>query len=118
MSDAVTRWIDGYVRAWNSNDPDEIGVLFTMDAEYRTAPHRAPWRGRDAIVAWWLGNRDEPGETTFTWQPLIVTDDVAVITGTTAYPDQTFSNLWIIRLGSDGQCREFTEWWMEHARDG
>ena len=38
MADVVTTWIEGYVRAWNSNDPDDIGSLFTMDAEYSTAP--------------------------------------------------------------------------------
>jgi uncharacterized protein (TIGR02246 family) len=118
MTDALASWIEGYVRAWNSNDPDDIGSLFTVDAEYYTAPFRPPWRGRDAITAWWLENRDRPGETTFTWQPVVVTDDVAIVSGTTTYPDQAFSNLWVIRLNPDGRCREFTEWWMEHSGDG
>ena len=117
MTDALTRWIHGYVRAWNSNDPAEIGALFTKDAQYQTAPFRPPWRGRDAIVGWWLENRDEPGETAFTWQPVVVTEDVAIVAGTTTYPEETFSNLWVIRLTPDGQCREFTEWWMEHSGD-
>nr|BFE80771.1 hypothetical protein GCM10020093_033720 [Planobispora longispora] len=34
----VSAWIDGYVKAWNSNDPEHIGDLFTEDAEYYTAP--------------------------------------------------------------------------------
>jgi ketosteroid isomerase-like protein len=110
----VTAWIDGYVRAWNSNDPDEIGALFTEDAAYFTAPFREPWRGREQIVKSWLERRDEPGETTFQWTPLSVTGELAIIQGTTSYPDQRFSNLWVIRLSADGRCREFTEWWMEH----
>jgi len=118
MTDALTKWVEGYVRAWNSNDPAEIGALFTEDAQYRTAPFRPPHRGRDAIVAWWLEHQDKPGETAFTWQPLMMTDDITVITGTTTYPEETFSNLWVIRLTPDGNCREFTEWWMEHAGDG
>jgi len=109
----VTAWIDGYVRAWNSNDPDEIGALFTDDAEYYTAPFRTPWRGREQIVTQWLERRDEPGETTFEWAPVSVTAELAVIQGTTTYPAQRFSNLWVIRLAADGRCREFTEWWME-----
>jgi uncharacterized protein (TIGR02246 family) len=109
----VTRWVDGYVRAWNSNDPDEIGALFTDDAEYYTAPFSPPWRGREQVVAGWLGRKDEPGETTFDWHPVVVADEVAIIEGTTTYPDQTYSNLWVIRLDADGRCREFTEWWME-----
>jgi len=109
----VRAWIDGYVRAWNSNDPSDIAALFTDDAEYYTAPFRPPWRGRGEIVSGWLERRDEPGETTFTWNPLVVTDEAAIIQGQTKYPDQTFSNLWVIRLVDDGRCREFTEWWME-----
>ena len=116
MSDEarVRAWIDGYLRAWNSNDPDDIGALFTADASYSTEPYREPRRGREAIVRGWLENRDEPGETTFTWQPVSITDEIAVITGTTTYPDRVFSNLWLIRLAPDGACREFSEWWMEH----
>jgi len=113
--DRLTAWIEGYVRAWNSNDPADIGGLFTADAEYYTAPFRPAWRGRERIVEEWLARRDEPGETTFRWQPVAVTDEVAVVQGTTTYPERTFSNLWVIRLDTDGRCREFTEWWMEHT---
>ena len=42
---------------------------------------------------------------------------VAIVTGTTVYPDRTFSNLWIIGLTPEGTCREFAEWWMEHPGD-
>jgi len=114
-SDRVTTWIDGYVRAWNTSDPADIGRLFAEDAEYYTAPFRAPWRGRDQIVKEWLARKDEPGEATFEWSPIVVTDKVAIIQGTTTYPDETFSNLWVIRLDDDGRCRHFTEWWMEHT---
>jgi uncharacterized protein (TIGR02246 family) len=114
----VTEWINGYVRAWNSNDPAEIGALFTDDAEYYTAPYRQPWRGRDGIVRDWLARKDEPGETSFEWEPVVVTDEVAVIQGTTRYPTETFRNLWVIRLDGEGRCREFTEWWMEEPRPG
>jgi hypothetical protein len=112
----LTTWIDGYVRAWNSNDTGDIGALFTQDAEYFTEPYHPPWRGRDEIVEQWLVQRDEPGETTFDWEPLSVTDDLSIIQGTTTYPDRTYSNLWVIRLDADGRCRHFTEWWMKHDK--
>ena len=115
--DRVTTWVDGYVRAWNSNDPGDIRSLFTGDAEYFTAPFRPPWRGADEIVAGWLERQDQPGEASFVWGPVALTDEVAVVTGTTTYPDETFSNLWLIRLAPDGRCRQFTEWWMEHPKD-
>jgi uncharacterized protein (TIGR02246 family) len=111
---AVSRWIDGYVRAWNTNDREHIAALFTEDAVYFTEPYHAPWKGRDQIVAGWLEKKDEPGETSFEWQPVSITDEVAVISGTTRYPENVFSNLWVIRFDPDGRCREFSEWWMEH----
>jgi hypothetical protein len=110
----VTGWIDGYLAAWSSRHPDQIGRLFGDRAVYYTAPYRQPWRGREEIVAGWL-DRDEPGQARFTWKPLAVTDDLAVVQGETVYPDPplTYSNLWVIRLDRDGRCTEFTEWWME-----
>jgi hypothetical protein len=63
-----------------------------------------------------LDNKDEPGETSFTWQPVVVTDEVSVIQGTTRYPDRTYSNLWVFRLAADGRCSHYTEWWMRHDR--
>jgi uncharacterized protein (TIGR02246 family) len=120
MQDAQARrvqaWIDGYVRAWSSNDPDDIGALFTEDAAYYTEPYGQPWRGREEIVRQWLDRRDEPGQTEFRWHPIAVTPEVAVVQGETVYHDEgrTYSNLWVIRLDPDGRCTEFTEWWMAH----
>jgi ketosteroid isomerase-like protein len=114
----VQAWIDGYVRAWNSNDPADIRALFTQDAAYFCEPYRRPWRGQDEIVRQWLDRKDEPGQARFTWRPLVVTSEVAIIQGEVAYPREghTYSNLWVIRLDSEGRCAEFTEWWMRHPR--
>jgi ketosteroid isomerase-like protein len=112
----LSAWIDGYVRAWNSNDPNEIGSLFTDDALYFTEPYAEPWRGRARIVEQWLAHKDEPGDATFDWRPLVEGPDASIVVGTTVYrePPRTYSNLWVVRLDPDGRCREFTEWWMEH----
>lgn len=122
MEDAQARqvqaWIDGYVRAWNSNDPADIRALFTQDAAYYTEPYGPPWEGRDEIVRQWLDRKDEPGQAQFNWHPLAVTSEVAVIQGETAYPNEghTYSNLWVIRLDAEGRCTEFREWWMRHPQ--
>jgi ketosteroid isomerase-like protein len=109
-------WVEKYERAWSSNDPEDIGALFTDDALYFTEPYSEPWRGREAIVAGWLEHKDEPGDATFDWQPLLETDDLSILTGTTVYrePPRVYSNLWVIRFDGEGRCREFTEWWMTH----
>src|SRR5207237_2304393 len=75
----LTAWVDGYVRAWNSNDPQDIGALFADDATYRTEPFSEPWRGRAEIVERWLERKDEPGNSEFAWKPLAATDDVAIV---------------------------------------
>jgi uncharacterized protein (TIGR02246 family) len=73
----VQAWVDGYLQAWNSNDPDTIGALFTEGAAYFTEPHSRPWRGRAEIVRQWLHRKDDPGETQFRWHPLTVSVDAA-----------------------------------------
>jgi ketosteroid isomerase-like protein len=117
--DQLDAWIQAYVRAWNSNDPRDIGALFTETANYFPEPFAKPWHGQEEIVARWLGRKDEPGETEFQWEALAVTPDVAIVQGTTVYrsPPWTYSNLWVIRLADDGRCAEFTEWWMQHPEN-
>jgi uncharacterized protein (TIGR02246 family) len=114
------RWVEGYVQAWNSNDPAEIADLFAEDGTYRTEPYALPWRGRQAIVDGWLAHRDEPGQATFRWHPVVVADEVAVVEGRTEYrtdPPRNYRNIWVIRLDGRGRCTEFTEWWMTEPAD-
>jgi ketosteroid isomerase-like protein len=116
MSDRLTRWMDDYRRAWSSNDPADIGALFTDDAAYYTAPFRTAWRGREEIIKGWIEIRDDPdGFPTFAWSPLVETSELAIVQGVTAYPDTMYSNLWVIRFDADGRSREFTEWFMDQA---
>jgi hypothetical protein len=117
-AEKVDVWIRGYVNAWNTNGAADIESLFTATASYSPAPYTQPWQGRQQIVEQWLAHRDQPGQTEFHWRLLILADDMAVVTGTTRYPNTTYSNLWLIRLTDDGRCEQFSEWWMEHPRAG
>jgi hypothetical protein len=117
---SLAAWMDGYVRAWTSNAPEEIADLFTEDAVYDPQTSSERWEGRDAIVAAWQDVGDEPGTWTFEWEPLIETSAVSIIAGRTEYTDdepRDFRNLWVIRLDPDGRCREFVEWWIEEDWD-
>ena len=106
---AGTDWVDGYVRAWESNDPDDIAAIFTEDAVYEFSPDDPDaLRGRDAIIAGWLDSKDEPGDWTFDWEVLVEAPDLVVVQGRTDYPaDKLYDNLWVIRLDPDaiGQPR-------------
>jgi uncharacterized protein (TIGR02246 family) len=111
--EAVDRWMQAYIQAWETNDPGDVGRLFTENAVYYTAPHREPWRGRDGIVAGWLERKDEQGDWSFRYEILAVCDDAAFVRGWTDYrTDTDYSNLWVIRLDPQGRCSDFTEWWM------
>ena len=112
----VKAWVDGYRKAWESNDPEDIGRLFTDDALYYTEPFHDPWRGRDAIVQGWIKQKDEPGDTEFSYEVLATAGDLAFVKGETAYstpPPRRYSNLWVLRLDEQGRASEFTEWWMK-----
>ena len=112
---ALRHWAEGYVRAWNSNDPRDIEALFTEDALYFTEPYAEPWRGRDEIVRSWLEIKDEPGQTEFRYDVLTTSGELGIIKGSTIYkdPPKEYSNLWEIRLDSEGRAKEFVEWWMK-----
>jgi len=108
----AARWVEAYVGAWKSNVPADVEALFTPDAVYYTAPHRAPWRGQQEIVAGWLGRAEEQGEWGFRYEVLRVADDTAYVRGWTNYEDGVIGNLWVVQFAQEGRCQSFTEWWM------
>lgn len=113
MASKGAEWVAGYVAAWESNDPEQIGALFTDDAVYLTSPDAEPRVGREAIVAGWLEDLDEPGTWAFDWKILDEHEGFVVVQGRTEYPaDKDYLNLWIIRLDDDGRAAEYTEWYL------
>ncbi|MBI5230619.1 MAG: nuclear transport factor 2 family protein [Coriobacteriales bacterium] len=121
----IDQWMQRYIAAWRSDDPEAVAALFADDSRYRTAPHRPPVEGRDAIVEWWVDQGDSKLDWTFEYEIVAVDGDVSIVQGRTHYPcegDQaakTYRNLWVIEFASDGRAREFTEWYMlEPHTDG
>src|SRR5947208_2342688 len=83
--DDIADWLDRYIAAWKSYDPQLIGDLFTEDATYRYKPWEEPVMGREAIVANWLKSPDAPGTWRAKYEPFAVDGDRAVATGWTDY---------------------------------
>ena len=112
---AVRAWIDRYVVAWNSNDPDDIAGLFTDSSIYVTGPFDEPWRGREEIVRRWLDRKDIPGDTTFQYEVVAISGSFAVVRGVTTYrtPPATYGNLWLVRFEDESRASAFEEWWMQ-----
>lgn len=107
--------MDGYVLAWSSNEQAHIRALFTEDAIYDPQTAEGEWDGIDEIVARWQEIDDDEDNWVFQWRPLIDTDDVAIVTGTTRYidPPTSYRNLFVIRFAGNGRCYDFTEWYIE-----
>ncbi len=114
MTERIASWIEHYRWAWESNDPADIVALFTDDAEYRDGPSTPPWVGHDEIVEKWLAARDEPGDTTFTWQVLVDTPELGVAQCVSEYPklSKIYDNLWVVRFAADGRASSFTDWFV------
>ena len=114
MTGAIDRWMDGYVRAWSTNAPDDVRALFTDSAAYRTAPWLEPATGHDAILAMWERTADEPDDHAFTWHLLGADGGRHFVQGRTTYADgRVYENLWVVDLDDDGRASGFTEWYME-----
>ncbi len=117
--DDVQHWLDHYLEAWTTNDPKAIGALFSDAAEYRYQPWADPVVGRDAIVASWLDNRDEPGTWTAHYDTWAVEGDRATAIGERRYTnsDGSFRTLYYsqfaLRFDAHGACAEFIESFME-----
>jgi hypothetical protein len=125
--ETAQRWLDRYVDAWLSYDPDDISDLFSEDVAYRYHPYDEPIVGRDAVVASWLeedesgmaSTRDAPGTYEAEYSPIAVDGDTVVATGTSQYREvpggpivRTYENCFVMRFNSEGHCREFTEYYL------
>ena len=123
----VEHWIEGYRKAWTTDDPEDIAALFTEDATYSPYPWprgQRNWTGRDTIVEKWIGHGDSKIGWRFEHEILAVEGDTAVIEGWTEYDrgegepwDEAFANIWVVRFAPDGRARAFAEWWVQKPTD-
>jgi len=122
---SLKKWLDAYVQASLSYEPDAIGALFSDDATY--AWH--PWdeagdvvRGRAAIVKAWLEDRHAPGTYQAHYEPIAIDGDVAIATGHSRYFTKSgvlrreFFNCFVMHFDRAGQCTSFIEWFMQAPR--
>jgi ketosteroid isomerase-like protein len=121
----IEDWLARYRDAWGTDEREGIAGLFTDDVRYFTAPYRAPLRGREAVVAFWLGEREWDMPWTFEYEVLARQGGLHVVRAVTTYPDGTrdaggrevFFNLWLVTLDGRGRAREFVEYFMLEEKD-
>jgi ketosteroid isomerase-like protein len=116
----VNDWLNMYVEAWKSYDPQAIGDLFTEDATYLYHPWQEALRGRLAIVASWLDNQDAPGSWSAEYEPFAIDGDRVVTMGKSSYfgadgteVEREYWNVWLLRFDNQGRCHEFSEYYMQ-----
>lgn len=127
---AVQAWLDRYVAAWKSYEPEAIGDLFSETATYRYHPYDPDTevvRGRKAIVRAWVepdgaaSSRDQAGTYEGRYEPWVVDGDRAVAVGRSDYwrdasrttgPERSYDNVFLLRFDADGRCLEFSELYM------
>jgi hypothetical protein len=106
--------VAAYERLWRTPGTDRLGELFAQDATYSTAPYEAPYRGLQAIAAFWEQSRDGADEDfTMTAEVVAVEAGTAVVRVEVRYgadPPQEFRDLWVVRLAGDGRGTHFEEW--------
>jgi hypothetical protein len=116
---AFQAWLDGYVAAWRSYDPTQIGALFSEDARYRYHPKDEPLVRRDAIVADWLDGADPQGTYDAHYEPLAIDGALHVARGWSRYFTaggelrDEYWNIYLVEFDDAGQATSFTEWWIQ-----
>jgi hypothetical protein len=121
---AVVDWLDRYIRAWETYEPEAIGDLFSEQATYAYHPFDSLVVGRKAIVASWLQSKDKTGTYEAQYEPIAIDGDVAVVNGRSRYfKDSTRSalakewdNIFVIGFDKDGRCLSFREWFVGPRR--
>jgi hypothetical protein len=106
-------WLERYFQAWVSNQPADVGGLFTEDADYWVGPFTEPRRGRGAIVEWWVNGVKMDVE--FAYEPLAVNGDIGVAhwnvkSRNGAGLPREWDGVLQITFAPDGRCREHREW--------
>jgi hypothetical protein len=116
----VTRWVEGYERAWRTAGTAGLGDLFTVDATYSMAPFAEPHQGLDALAVLWDRERSGPDEAfTMRYSLVAVDDPRAVVRLEVRYGPPShgwFRDLWVLEFAPDGRCRAFEEWPFSPAR--
>jgi hypothetical protein len=110
----LSRWLDGYERAWRSPGIDALAELFAPQATYKNAPYERPYRGLEAIGEMWERERRGPDEAfEMSCEIVAVEGNTGVARIDVEYfdpPRISYRDVWIVRVDEHGRCAEFEEW--------
>jgi len=113
-------WLDRYVEAWKSYDPQAIGDLFSEDIVYLYHPLDEGVRGRENVVKDWVENKDDEGRYDAQYEPAAIDGDTYVAKGHSDYFDENgklrdqYFNVYFIKFDGEGRASEFVEYWIQN----
>ncbi|HEU4895404.1 MAG TPA: nuclear transport factor 2 family protein [Acidimicrobiia bacterium] len=117
----VQDWLDRYIGAWRSNDTADVAGLFSEDVVYSYRPwvdDEVAVSGRDAVVASWLENPDDPEGWEASYSPYAVDGNKAVATGWSRYlptddvAERLYHNAYLLEFDDEGRCSSFREFFF------
>ncbi len=116
----VQDWLNAYVEAWRTYDPDLIATLFSADSVTYYTPYAEPVAGREAIIESWLQDPDPPGTWEAAYWPELIEGDRAMARGRTTYfvlgsPGEVraeYDNVFLLTFNDAGEVTEFREWYF------
>jgi hypothetical protein len=113
-------WLDRYVAAWKSYNPDDIAELFSDDIVYKYHPLDEGTIGRDEVVKDWVDNKDDEGRYDAQYEPAAIDGDTYVAKGHSDYFDENgklrdqYFNIYLIKFDGEGRATEFIEYWIQN----
>ena len=111
----VHDWLAGYRTAWVDRDPAAAAALFTEDALYREQPYQEPFRGADAVRAYWSRVTAAQADIDLNWGSPIVDGDRAAVEWWVTLMNEgapvTLAGSMTLLFADDGRCRELREYW-------
>lgn len=116
----VQDWLNAYVEAWRTYDPDHIAALFSVESVTYYTPYAEPVSGRDAIIESWLQDPDPPGTWDARYWPELIDGSRAMARGRTTYyvlgsPGEVraeYDNVFLLTFNDEGEVTEFREWYF------
>jgi ketosteroid isomerase-like protein len=115
--ESAAAFVEGYGRTWESWDFPGFVDLFSDDVVYVAHATEETVVGRQALASYIRKEADEQGEATVRMgTPVIDGNRVAAefwVTRTNDGEDWTTVGGFIARLGPDGRCAFFREYWFD-----
>ena len=120
MPDATSfkAWLGAYGRAWEEQDADGAAA----DATYHEVPFDEPMPGREAIHRYWSEGAAAQEGVKFGAEVIAVSGDIGVARWRASFVRSAsgarvkLDGIFVVRMGSDGRCTEFQEWWHREEK--